>query len=311
MGFFGGVNAGLNQARDYRQRQNETTLDALVKRAQLAEAGYDIQPSNAGLFGSAPNLVQNPNFQGTKVLERKKLETENSIADMKLKAMQNAQSGGQSSSQSDFVMSPDGRFVSNPNKVKPLNELQQGQLRSIQEKEQAAGQLKSDQEENLRNSAQDTIDTIETVKKGSKYFGPMGNVPSELAPSSLAGEYGERKNWEANVNKLLSGKVLEVMAALKKTSKNGSTGFGALSEKELALLQNASTALNRGLNPEDAVKYLDEMERIHKKVLGGGHGMQPVQDSDPLEAEAQQAIANGADPAAVKARMDQMRARRG
>ena len=59
------------------------------------------------------------------------------------------------------------------------------------------------------------------------------------------------------------------MSEMKRVSKTGATGFGQLSEKELAVLQNASTALSSDLSPEDALELLDEMERIQKKFLSG------------------------------------------
>lgn len=151
-------------------------------------------------------------------------------------------------------------ILPDPDYVKPAD---QRKIDEAEEKKQYA-------DESLRNSAQENLSTIEQVKKGSKFFGPMGDVPSVYAPSSLLGmgNYRDRKNWESNVNKLLSQKAIDVMMEMKKASKNGASGFGALSEKELAVLQSASTALNKGLDPQDALHYLDEMEKIHRKVLG-------------------------------------------
>ena len=107
---------------------------------------------------------------------------------------------------------------------------------------------------------------IQKGKEGSQNFGPLGNLPTIAAPSSLVGEYGSRKEWETNINKLLSQKVLDIISEMKRVSKTGATGFGQLSEKEGAILQQASTALQKDLLPEQALYYLNEMEKIHKKV---------------------------------------------
>lgn len=120
----------------------------------------------------------------------------------------------------------------------------------------------------VKEQAQDTIDTIAEVRKGMKYFGFLGKVPSEVAPSNIQGEYYERKNWEANIDKLLSGKIITLMNTMKQASKTGATGFGQLNQSELQLLKDASTALNRSLSPEDAKKYIDKIEESAKKVLG-------------------------------------------
>jgi hypothetical protein len=112
----------------------------------------------------------------------------------------------------------------------------------------------------VKDSALDTINTIGEVEKGIKHFGLLGKAPS--VPGT------ERANWEANVNKLLSSKIINLMTSMKEASKTGATGFGQLSEKELKVLQDASTALNRGLSPKDAGKYLEQMKVMANKVLG-------------------------------------------
>lgn len=112
----------------------------------------------------------------------------------------------------------------------------------------------------VMDSAQDTLNTISEVEKGINYFGLTGGLPS--IPGTA------RKNWEVNVNKLLSGKIINLMTSMKEASKTGATGFGQLSEKELKVLQEASTALKRGLSSKDAQKYLNEMKKAAQKIMG-------------------------------------------
>ena len=57
------------------------------------------------------------------------------------------------------------------------------------------------------------------------------------------------------------------MLRLKDASATGSTGFGQLSEKEGQRLENATTALRRGLSEKDALRYLKEIEDIASKIL--------------------------------------------
>jgi len=115
----------------------------------------------------------------------------------------------------------------------------------------------------IKESAQDAINTIAEVKKGKSYFGALGPIPT-LNPWGY-----ERKKWEANVNKLLAKKMVDLMTQMKSASKTGATGFGQLSEREGQILRDAATALNRGLSPEDAEGYLNEMEFLLNKVVSG------------------------------------------
>ena len=112
----------------------------------------------------------------------------------------------------------------------------------------------------LRTSAQDTINTILEIKKGLKYFGAAGDIgpwPAEYA----------KKNWRSNFDKLKDKLVVDLMLRLKDASATGSTGFGQLSEKEGMRLENATTALKKGLSEPDASRYLKEIEDVAEKVL--------------------------------------------
>ena len=92
------------------------------------------------------------------------------------------------------------------------------------------------------------------------YFGAAGDLPP------FPGEY-KKKNWLANVEKLRDKLVVDLMLRLKDASATGSTGFGQLSEKEGQRLENATTALRRGLSEKDALRYLKEIEDIASKIL--------------------------------------------
>ena len=127
-------------------------------------------------------------------------------------------------------------------------------------KQNETKKIQENKSQMVKDSAMDTLNTISEVEKGIDYFGLTGGLPS--IPGTA------RATWEANVNKLLSGKIINLMTQMKEASKTGATGFGQLSEKELKVLQEASTALKRGLSPKDAQKYLNEMKVAAQKVLG-------------------------------------------
>lgn len=115
--------------------------------------------------------------------------------------------------------------------------------------------------QNFKDSASDMLNTIGEVEKGINNFGALGQVPT-INPWDY-----NRKEWESNVKKLLSEKIINLMNNMKQASKTGATGFGALSQKELSVLQDASTALNRGLSPDQAQKYLNDMKYKLQKIL--------------------------------------------
>lgn len=121
-------------------------------------------------------------------------------------------------------------------------------------------------------SANQTLSAIGEAKKRKQYFGPYGNIPSIYAPESMLGlnqsAYGDRKMWENNVNQILKKKVVDLITQMKSASKTGATGFGNLSDAEGRLLQEASTAFSKDLPGDQAVKYLEDMERLTRKVLG-------------------------------------------
>ena len=161
-----------------------------------------------------------------------------------------------------FVRTPDGRILKDPSYQPPMSQKDKFELEQKQRAMENQAQM-------VKDSAQDVLGTVGEVRKGMKFFGPMGDVPTILSPSSLIpGEYDKRKNWEVNVNKLLSEKIVNLMAEMKNASRTGATGFGQLSGPELAILQGASTALKKGLSPQDADRYLTQIENMEKRVLG-------------------------------------------
>lgn len=133
------------------------------------------------------------------------------------------------------------------------------------------------QKQRILDGAKDTVETIAEIKKDINNFGLWGALPS--IPGT------PRVNWEANVDKLLSKKIVDLMSEMKNASKTGATGFGQLNQEELKVLKNASTALKRTMNPSDAMKYLGQMEVIARKVLGEQQTEAPMTFNSPEEAD--------------------------
>jgi len=136
-------------------------------------------------------------------------------------------------------------------------------------------QLVKDRQSNMvKDAANDTLNTINEVEKGMKYFGPFGGtVPPQVWES-------DKINWLANYNKLISKRVLNVMTELKQASRTGATGFGQLSEKELKVLMDASTVLKRNMSEEDARRYLNEMKTSLMTITQGDGAERDMQGVD-------------------------------
>ena len=168
--------------------------------------------------------------------------------------------------QAQFLITPtkSGKTVTSLAQENKITQEQQ----DAKEKSDKAAQI-------IKDSAQDMLDTIGEVEKGIDYFGLTG--PIWAIPGT------KKTVWEANVNKLLSGKILDLMTSLKEASKTGATGFGQLSNKELAVLERASTALKKGLPRNEAKKILENMKTNLAIVVQGrpeGNGQKKL--NDPL-----------------------------
>lgn len=267
-----GIDSALKRAQLLAQIQNQP-LDMQVKNAELAKLGTETSkadmelenmkkwgnPTPAPLGGGTPSLGLTAPSLG---------QTAPSVAPV--------------DTQNQYIVVPDpatGTYKQVPNKnfMSSMDQKKaayiDAKLAETAQKNKEESDRKEQNAEDLKTSASDAIGTIEKVKAGSKYFGPLGELPSAAAPSSLVGEYGKRADWESNINKLLSGRVIDIMTKMKQASKTGATGFGQLSEKELQVLQNASTALNKKLDPKTALGYLNDLEGTYQKVVGGNSGV--------------------------------------
>lgn len=124
------------------------------------------------------------------------------------------------------------------------------------------------------------------------------------------------------LNVLKSQVVLETMAALKQSSASGSTGFGALSQGELVVLENSVAALQAAQSPAAIKKALKEvaafaaehsgraeqryMQQYGKRAVGpGGMPFERGPGREPLAFDVQgkdgSSVTNYIPPAASRA----------
>lgn len=90
---------------------------------------------------------------------------------------------------------------------------------------------------------------------------------------------------DADVQRIVASGALETMGKLKRESPTGATGFGALSEKELAILQNGFSSLaNRNISPEKKKLELQRISQITRKYLKNETAGAPAASTAPSNA---------------------------
>lgn len=262
------------------QQTPQMDIQALLKKSQGQSPNrYIADILKAGTTGQ----VQTPSGNSQDNLLNKYLETaigeqaKSLYADPTEKALRQAKINALNTPPPEGFVRVGEQILPDPNYIKPKDQ------REIDEAEA----IKQAEVESIRSAAEQNLSNIQKAKEGSDFFGPLGGLPTIADPPSMLGfnkeHYAKRKDWENNINQLLSQKVVDLIAEMKRVSKTGATGFGQLSEQEGALLRNASTALSRDLPPEQAVYYLNEMEKINQRILSGGSpSVQAQQAGQPM-----------------------------
>lgn len=113
--------------------------------------------------------------------------------------------------------------------------------------------------ETAKMNAESALRSIQDVKSNIKEFGLLGRIPAIPGTSKVV--------WEKNIDRVKAMLTLEKLMELKRASSTGASGLGALSEGERKNLEDAASALDKGLPPAKAAQYLDEIERTLTKVL--------------------------------------------
>lgn len=110
-------------------------------------------------------------------------------------------------------------------------------------------------------SLQTFLDKAHAVKDNPnmKYVTGAGGA-LKLIPGTAAADL------QADIDFLVSSGVIETMAKLKNESPTGATGFGALSENEMKVMQNAFSSLgNSKMSPNKKREELDRVIKIMEK----------------------------------------------
>jgi hypothetical protein len=109
------------------------------------------------------------------------------------------------------------------------------------------------------DNAQLAVSAIDHLEKNVNYF---GGLEGRIAPA-FPGKIEFNKNYEF----LKAKNILNILGEMKSQSKTGATGFGAMNEKELKLIQDAAQRLDVTMDEKTAGKYLNEMKQSFQKII--------------------------------------------
>ena len=154
---------------------------------------------------------------------------------------------------------------------------QQAKDEAMRAKELQAQETQNARQAEAATSAQSLIDAIDTLTRSPGY-NDLGTIGGDVAIHTPFIR-SDAKDAHAQLQNVAGQVALATMSRLKALSKQGATGFGALSEKELALLQNSIATLASGdishAQLAASLKTIrDSMEKVTK-----WRGQQPAPQS--------------------------------
>ena len=136
---------------------------------------------------------------------------------------------------------------------------------TVEEKRKKAMEAQARSIEDARDTATSALNTIQKLRANlaDGFFPETG-----LAGKALSFIPGfDAYNLERDLASLKGIIGLQSLMQAKAGSANGASGFGALSEKELALLQNKLGALDAGMGKERLLEALGEIAPLFQRAL--------------------------------------------
>lgn len=112
----------------------------------------------------------------------------------------------------------------------------------------------------MRDDTQNMINTIDkAIDQTSGWSAGMGSLLTSLPAS-------DAKNLESTLSTIRADSAFSTLQAMREASKTGGA-LGAISERELTLLQNARTALDQDQDPQNLRENLENYKRIRTQAL--------------------------------------------
>jgi hypothetical protein len=158
------------------------------------------------------------------------------------------------------------------------NDLLKTQVDAAHQKQVEAGEVKQRNRSNAVRTAQETVDVIKQLAD----VGPDGTVTLKPGAANLFGMRmpgasfvpgSETATARGALDRLKSRTVVDLLNEMKQQSRTGATGFGAMNERELGILESGASQLGHSLiSDESAANEIKRIYDIANRVLQGDSG---------------------------------------
>jgi len=122
----------------------------------------------------------------------------------------------------------------------------------------------------------DVEDKVGLLNKLQEARGQVGFWSTGIPGQVTNGLWGAPStDLSSTLSSIDADKVISTLGGLKAQSRTGASGFGALSEKELALLKAKVTSLAQSQSPEQLQKHINELDVYYRRLIAKQAGMDP------------------------------------
>lgn len=163
-----------------------------------------------------------------------------------------------------------GRQAGSSESAELTNEIKRMQIEAAKGKQADVQRADNQKRASALRSADDMTAVIDDLLAPEAPGRPPQLTPGAQAIVGVRMPFGssvpgsEAANAKAALDRLVGTQVIDLMREMKEQSRTGATGFGQLSERELALLMGATTKLTNRNMSEAA--FAEELKRIRDKV---------------------------------------------
>jgi hypothetical protein len=120
---------------------------------------------------------------------------------------------------------------------------------------------------------EDTLNILTNIQQARGKIGPLSmGLPGQV----LQNIWGtDAKDLHATLTAIMGPAVIEKLGQMKAQSASGSSGFGALSEKELQLIKSSIAAIGQDQSSDQLQENLNRLEEHYRKFQAYNAGVDP------------------------------------
>lgn len=136
----------------------------------------------------------------------------------------------------------------------------------------------------IRQMSQDALDALNGILVNGKL---TGDAKAAVGMSSYASilPTTQARTGRNKIDRLKNLITLEMISEMKRQSRTGATGFGALNLRELGVLENSAATLDPGMNEADFEKEVIRIKERLEKVLQDPSGTTEDAEKKPSAAD--------------------------